>query len=136
MGTDIIVHLIHGYKITLAQAFELGLLRSEIMDGDDWQLVGDAEERDEIIDRHVISPQLRALLESSEWNLYILTSTQSDCDPLSSFLYVYNRRDVLYSGRIPDYESGIIDAWHSDGHLNIPGADVKYAVHWVVEGSW
>lgn len=138
MGTDIIAHLLYGFKITLSQAFETGLLRPEIMEDDDWQLVGEKDCRHEIIDRHVGSPLLSALLENGEWNLYILASTQSDCDPAASFLFIHNRRDILYSGRIPDYECGVIDAHHAEriSALVLPGMEVEYAIHWVVEGSW
>jgi hypothetical protein len=143
MGTDIHVQLLYGYKITLLQAFDAGLLRPEIMEDDDWQLIGDVECRDEIITRHVLSPQLRELLENGEWNLHILASTQIDCDPATSFLFIHNKRDVLYSGRVPDYECGVVNsaqtingAHSSVLDIHIPGLNVEYAVHWVVEGSW
>jgi len=137
MGTDIIAYLLYGFKITLSQAFETELLRPEIMEDGDWQLVGEKDLRDEIVNRHVLSPQLRALLENGEWNIHILSSTQSDYDPAASFLFIHNRQEILYSGRIPDYTSGVItQQTERITALVLSGIQVEYAIHWVVEGSW
>jgi hypothetical protein len=137
MGTDVIAHLLYGFKITLSQAFETGLLSPDIMDSDDWQLVGEKDFRDEIIDRHVLSSELRAFLVNGQWNLYILSSTQSDCDPATSFLFIHNIQKTLYCGQVPDYTTGVIPH-HTEkiSTLVIPGMQVEYAVHWVLEGSW
>jgi len=133
MGTDVLMCLLYGFKITLSQAFETGLLRPEIMDDDDWQLIAEEDYRVVLIDRHVISPQLRALLGTGEWNLHILSSTQGKCDPAASFLFIYNRLDELYVGRVPDYETGVIGA-HPLTEISVFG--IEYAVHWIVQGSW
>lgn len=136
MGTDIIVHLFYGYKMSLSEAFDGGLIAPGIMDGDDWQLVDDADYREEIIGRHVTSPQLCRLLLSGEWNIHIVASTQEVCKPGASFLFIYNRREVLYSGRVPDYETGVVPAATANTIEGlIPGVG-DYAVHWAVEGSW
>lgn len=140
MGTDIIVHLLYGHKMTLSAAFENGLIYPGIMDEDDWQLVDDAEYREEIIGRHVTSPQLSEMLQGGEWNIRIVASTQEVCKPEDSFLFIYNRREILYSGRVPDYETGVVPSPTATADdvavVNLIPAVGVYAAHWVVEGSW
>ena len=54
MGFGLHVHLFSGFKLTLSDAFESGLLSADIMEDDDYQLIDDENYRDEIVDRHYI----------------------------------------------------------------------------------
>lgn len=141
MGFDVSVKLIYGFKIVLTKAFELNLISPEILDGDDWQLIQESDCRDEIIERHVTSGTLKSLLETGEWNLYILASTQEDQNPDASYLFIYNRCDNLYNGRCPDYKTGNIDGNFPNVHDRLKQTykllwDTNYEIHWVLEGSW
>ena len=140
MGTDILVELLYGFKIVLSHAFELGLVHPQIMESDAWQLIGDKEyewRQDGEIFRHVLSPELRALLESGgEWNIHILASTQTDCNPSESFLFIYCERAKLYCGSIPDYKTGVIEKFGARAPFTIPGIPGVTAVHWIVACSW
>ena len=134
MGFDLEVYLLYGYKLSLAEAFTL--IKPGILDEDDWQVMGDSNYRDEIIERYVTSPDLKAILNGEGgWNIRILTSTQEECDPDNSYFFLYNKREELYSGGCPDYETGEIPSSNElEGALFLQ--KWKYSAHWIVEGSW
>ena len=147
MGRNTEVALFYGFRIPLNLAFESKLLKSDIVDSYDYQLISWNEKRDEVITKYVISPILKNILKDKQWNLYILTSSQDDCDPNTSYLFLYNKRQELTS-ESPDYETGIIDATLNNGNdivdrlTKIPLQQLQmpfswdYHGHWVVETSW
>ena len=136
MGLDITVVLLCGYKIKLSDVFESGLIDSEIMSGDEWQFLDEDECKVEVLE-FILCPKLKQMLNSSVWKGYILSSTQSECDWETSYLYIYNNREMLYYGCVPDHANGVVSVETAD---NIPiDLDVDcgpYAIHWVVSGSW
>ena len=84
------------------------------------------------------------ILSDSSWNLYILTSTQEDFEG-NSYLFLYNKSQELHSGRIPDYETGIIEIITEPSHeifkslheIFLPDSySWVYNLHWIIEGSW
>jgi hypothetical protein len=130
------------------------LLSPEIMNGDDYQLIYEITERDAIISRHVMSNILKYILSlknstnSYIWNLYILTSTQTNCDPSESYLFLYDKRQELYSGRSVDYKTVEIEDTQIDETLGLSresvrmnlyqmlGGDPKYKKHAIIITSW
>lgn len=143
MGFDISIRLIYGFKIILSEAFDIGLLSSNILDGDDWQLISDSEYRNEMIDQHVLSNQFKSILSNGEWDLYILTSTQEEQNSDNSYLFLFNKMETLAQGT-PDYKTGVVDIQHKDYSepekilkATYPELmDMSYQLHWVVETSW
>lgn len=152
MGMDIAVKLIYGYKIPLSVAFE-SFLNSEIVNSDDYQLTCEKDCKDEIIENHIKSSALKNILtgtdvgdcgDCGDWNMYILTSSQDDCEPNTSYFYLFNKRQELYSGRAPDYESGKVDMQFQEPGIKTLLTEVplsndckwEYDLHWVVESSW
>lgn len=148
MGIDVTAQLIYGFKILLSKAFELNLINPGIMDEDDWQLISDEDNRDEIIETHVKSETLKIILQSGRWNILILTSTQEDSNPSESYLFIYDKKNDLVRGGQPDYVTGVVDIQYylnSIEHHDIEKRlkekypqleDVKYNIHWIVETSW
>ena len=147
MGFDISVKLIYGYKIVMSKVFELNLISPSIMDEDDWQLISEPETKNEIIDTHVTSETLKMILESGEWNIYILTSTQEDSKPDQSYVFLYNKHENLVSSGAPDYVTGLVDTQYNANNLDEIERRLKekhpqlsnelnYNIHWVVESSW
>lgn len=147
MGFDINVHLLHGFKLQLSIAFDLNLLNREIIYTDDYQMLNFNEQRDEIIERNIISPILKEILQSGTWNIYILTSSQDDSDPNTSYMFLYNKQQELAYGTPPDYETGLVEFNESleiiekcsESLQKIILADPhtwQYSLHWIVESSW
>ncbi|GAG89273.1 unnamed protein product [marine sediment metagenome] len=145
MGTDINVKILHGFKIPLSVSFDLKILDQKILDEDDWQLLGEPDYRDEIIENNVTSDTLKNILSDSSWNLYILTSTQEDFDIEHSYLILYNKSQELYYGCTPDYETGTVEPLDAEiseitkslNEITLPNPHSwEYNLHWIVEGSW
>lgn len=131
---DIEAVLIHGYKLRLSDwTKDLDL---SVLDGDDWQIFHEEEDKEELIKKYVTGKDLQDwLLVHPAWNLYFLTSTQDDPDPDNSFVYIFDKIQSLYYGQVPDYETGEINISFevpTDG----PPLDVSYQQHWVVTGGW
>lgn len=141
MGFDAHFALIHGYKIRLAGQ---NILDLSILEGDDYQLIHEPEYRDELIERYVLDVELKKFLgEHKNWNVYVLTSSQSYPDLENSYFYLYDYRQILFTGRIPDYTSGTTGrVWEPKNEIE--GIPFKtfglsyhpYQQHWIVEGSW
>lgn len=144
MGLDIHVQLFCGYRIPLSVAFDSNLIDPEILNTDDYQLISDEEYRDEIIEKWVKSDMLKHILKDTEWNLFILTSSQTDANPEESDLYLYNLREQLFYDRAPDYTCGEVDIQYDKMNgtqqvFNISlngGEEWDYKMHWVLESSW
>ena len=140
MGLDIDVKILHGFKIPLSVCFSLNILNDEILLSDDWQELDNPESRDP----WVLSSVFQKILKDNNWNLYILTSSQEDSDPEKSYLFLYEKSQELYSGRITDYETGVIQPVTENEEIlkllnEIPLPKLyswKYNIHWIVEGSW
>lgn len=131
MGHDIEVCLIHGYKICLANQ---NFLDTSILEGDDYQLIHEPDCRDELIETYVIHDMLKDFLQCNpEWNIYVLTSSQEDPDLENSWFFVYDKRQQLFYGRAPDYETGLVEMQFQE---RTPLLGVEYKHHWIVEGSW
>ena len=148
MGFDIKVHLLIGFKLQLNIAFESKLIKPEIVDGDEYQMIGEPECRDEIIEDYIISNRLKEFLKNKQWNIYILTSSQEDSDPEKSYFYIYNYQQVIQSGAAPDYKTGELDEFCCQGEyesaVQFLGEEVQlsgdydwdYQNHWIVESSY
>lgn len=150
MGFDIHVHLFGGFKIPLSNAFDSNILSPNIMDEDGYQLITEDEYKNELINTHVLSEDLRNILldEDNSWNIYIITSSQYDFDFEQSYFILCDSHQDLVNGRIPDYKVGsVTDVAHvCDGFLGeiwnkirqIPLKDIEweYKMHWVVESSY
>jgi hypothetical protein len=152
MGFDINVYLLEGIKIPLDIAFEYKLLDPAILESDDYQIIDDPDCRNEIIERHVISESLKTFLLGYEnWNLYILTSSQNDCNISKSYLFLYTQKRVCCQGRAPDYATDVIEPtleWsahnlykehylHALTNVSMPETfEWRCKLHWVVESSW
>ncbi len=148
MGFEIRVQLLRGFKLTLSKAFQLGLLYPEIMENDDYQLISDyIENKDqENIDRCISSQKLKDIIYCktlNPWNIYILTSSQENPDLLNSYVFLYNWRQILSTGRVPDYETYIVsnriddydtppEIWTKIKNL----FDIDYHVHYLIESSY
>lgn len=155
MGLDTTVSLYNGFKIPLDIAFSMNMVREDIVDSDDFQCLDLAD----VVERNV-SPELKRFLdENEEWNLYILTSSQEKSDAGKSWLFLYDKCQTLFDGRIKDYETGEVDtnlplSWNvstlseedcirqlfANISKTLPSsldlADFMYSMHWVVESSW
>ena len=138
MVIEISVQLLYGFKVSMADAFKHNLLKSDILDGDDWQLCDDKE----VVKQNVISPLFLELLENDTWNIYIQTSTQNEPDIEKSYLFIYNRKEDLCYG-ISDYKIGQVDMdiqYPADVHnyLNklIDEYSWNYQIHWIIERSF
>ena len=147
MGFDIHIHLFGGFKIPLSEAFDSNLLSPKIMDEDDYQLITEDEYKNELINTHVLSEDLRNILldEQSSWNIYIVTSSQEDFDYDKSYLILYNCHQDLINGKIPDYQVGSVidigcdrdtmDIWEKITRIR-NSLKWEYKMHWVVESSY
>lgn len=153
MGYDIYVCLLHGFKIPLRVAIECDLINKDILESDDYQLISDAECRDQIITQWVMSQPLREfLLEYNTWNLYILTTSQGDPDIDNSYLFLYDEKIECCNGKAPDYAtntvnipdfirsiSDLLEEHYLRKLLKIkmpPDWSWNSDLHWVVESSW
>jgi len=145
MGTDIKVYLLQGFKLPLSVAFKLKLLDPEILSSDDYQYLSYNYTEKEIVDKYVISPILKEILKD-KWQISILTSSQDDSDPDTSYFFILNWSQQIHSGRIPDYETGKVNKpFHGSEMIAKCKSDLmdisatylwEYDLHWVVEGSW
>lgn len=154
MGIDINVYLLEGYRIPLSVAFEYNLLDRNIVESDDYQLIHVPEYRNEIIRNSVTSDVLREFLLNNQdmnWNIRIVTSSQKDCKPNKSYMYLYDTIYQCYEGTVPDYKCGTIDHCRFGAIENTPPdhylrilLEIKMPdnfkwqpeLHWVVEGYW
>ena len=151
MGIDIYVHLLYGFRCTLKEAFENKILNEEIIEGDDYQLINDKDFTEELVEKHLISQDLKKILLKKDkefnenWNIYILTSSQYDADLENSYMYLYHDKEVLYNDRVPDYHIDTIEgidrseeSWTLEWTLmeTIPQIKWDYNLHHIIEGSW
>ncbi len=145
MGTDIKVYLLQGFKLPLSVAFKLKLLDPEILNSDDYQYLSYNYTEKKIVDKHVISPILKEILKD-KWQISILTSSQDDSDPDTSYLFLFNWSQEIHSGRFPDYKTGKVNKpFHGSEIIAKCKSDLNkisatylwnYDLHWVVEGSY
>jgi hypothetical protein len=139
MGFDICVTLIHGYRLRLSDC--RNIIDLSILEGDDWQVIHEMGglDREEMIRRYVTNNALREwLVAYPRWNLQFLTSSQEDPDLENSYVFIFDHREQLFYGRVPDYETGPIETRFKppgDCWPPIDGAG-QYQQHWIVEGSW
>ena len=144
MGLDIHVQLLCGYRVPLNIAFDSNLIDPDILNSDDYQLISDENYRDKLIEKWVTSDMLKHILQDKEWNLFILTSSQTDANPEESYLYLYNIIQQLFYERAPDYACGEVDIRYkkmngTDQVFNIElngGTEWVYKMHWVLDSSW
>ncbi len=142
---DINAQILHGFRLPLSVAFESNLLDPQIICSDDYQIISFDESRDEVIDRNVISPILRKVLEGGQWNIYILTSSQDESNPDSSYFFLYDKRQELHCGHPPDYKTGQIRLDFQEptetvqilSNVFLPDTySWKYNLHWIIESDW
>jgi hypothetical protein len=135
--SDINVQILHGYKLKLSVAFESKLLDPDILTDDWYQLIRYEEYRDECIEKYVISDDLTEMLKDKKWNIYILTSSQEDCDPDTSYCFIFNKEQELFNGNAPDYETGTVELFQEQPtNDNDSMEGQKYDIHWIVESSY
>ena len=142
MGFDIHVHIFGGFKIPLSVAFASNLLSPNIMEEDDYQLIGEEPYKNEIIDKHALSSDLKDLLKEN-WNIYIVTSSQQTFDFENSYFILFDTHQNLINGRIPDYATGTVtnverdhEIWYKMTNIPLAIGEWKYDIHWVVESSY
>ena len=129
MGYDVTVQIIHGFKIPLSEAFKLDILDSDILESDDYQLIDEPDCKEEIIKNHVKSEDILKIINKG-WDI---TSSQEDADPESSYMFLYDKNQIICSGKIPDYETGVVDNNQICEH-NF--RSYEYKIHWIVESSY
>ncbi len=142
---DINAQILHGFRLPLSVAFESKLLDPQIICSDDYQIINFVDEsRDEVIDRNVISPILMKVLEG-QWNIYILTSSQDEFNPDSSYFFLYDKRQELHCGHPPDYKTGQVGMDFQEptetvqilSNVFLPETySWKYNLHWIIESDW
>ena len=137
MGSDVEVYLLHGFKLPLSVAFKSKLIDPNILNSDDYQLIGEDELRNCIIDKYVVNDALKNILKD-KWNIYILTSSQDDPDIDKSYFFLYDKRQELFYGSSPDYETGEVIFANSPeiselSEILLSDAEWTYNIHWVVE---
>lgn len=115
------------------KAFESGLITDFEVDIND-----NNEYRNEVISK----PLRDFLVRNPDWNIYILSSTQNEQIPEKSYLFLYNRKEDLVTGGIPDYKTGEID---TNININLDLTESlsyvitmfePYHIHWIVDCSW
>lgn len=132
MGLDIHVSLLWGYKLGVD-----GLIDPGIFGTDDYQMTLESEYRNPIISKWVIDPKLKEFLQTHPtWNFYILTTSQGKSDPTKSSVFLFDKKQELYSGRVCDYETGEVDIDPSDTAPIQWHSGVDYRLHWIVESDW
>ena len=136
---DLEIQILHGYKLKLSVAFEYKLLDPEILSSDDYQEISFEEHRDEIIEKWVISDNLIEILKDKKWNIYILTSSQEDSDPDTSYFFLFNKKQELCSGQVNDYETGPVEIWIDENDQLPPlikKEEWNFDIHWIIESSF
>lgn len=142
MGFDTSVYIFDGYKIPLQVAFDNGLLNPDIVNGDDYQLIDDPDCRDGAIERNVLNSVLKNfLMEYKNWNLYILTSSQEDCDASKSWMFLYEHKTIYAEGSPEDYSCGVVCKYTNQLYPSILN-DIPIPFGWkrenhiTIESSW
>ena len=70
------------------------------------------------------------------WDIYILTSSQTDSDPELSYFFLYNKQQVLLD-QVNDYETGIVEPLSNQALNCLPEVEKHgYHIHWVAEYSY
>ena len=134
MGLDIKVMLIHGHILCLRECAEL--LDLSILDGDDWKNFHDTSgaDRELLIKQYIKDIPLRCwLLDHLDWNLCFTTTTQEDPDLDNSFVYIFDALEPLFYGRVPVFQTGVVDiafSCPSDVRPPIYGLG-PYHPHWI-----
>lgn len=141
--SDLNAQILHGFRLPLSVAFDADLLDPSIVLSDDYQLINEETERDGVIDRNVKSDVIKDLLNNG-WNIYILTSSQDEADPDTSYFFLYNHSQEMFCGEAPDYETGEINTnklginYETIQTLNNLGLDGpwEYKSYWLIESSY
>lgn len=141
MGYDTTVFLLRGFKFVLADVFARGWLDSSIMEEDDWQYLNMGDDMIEIVNKYVLNEEIKTMLLKDGWSLYILSSTQEDCNPDNSYLFIYsNKQDLEIEG---EYGTGEVESLTDSGCkldfqqvLKLGLNPDDYKQHWVIETSW
>ncbi len=139
MGFDIDTYLLYGFKIPLSVAFKSNLLDPNVVNSDDYQLM----DEEEVINRNILSPIIKEILKNDKWNVYILTSSQDDANPETSYFFLYDKKDLLYS-ETTDYGTEEIENPNEDeevtkllnNKISTPDNSWVYKLHYVIESSW
>ena len=140
MGIDIDLYLIHGFKLPLSLAFKSMLIDPEIMHNAEYQLISEDNYRDDIIKRQITSTIIKDfLLSNKKWNIYILTTSQGDCDPEKSFLFLYDKKEYLCD-EIYDYKTGVVEPIEPSVPVVLSDFLDKYTcqynLHWIFESYY